>query len=356
MKVASLKVHAVNVPMPQPHRTASGTVAVSPLVLIELGTSEGITGQSMLFSYSPGAHKPLATLVENLAPLLQDQVVAPAALSDALHARFRLLGTQGLVGMALAGVDMALWDAHARALGRPLHEVLGGQARELPAYAGIGFDGVQGSAQAAQDWARKGFRAMKAKIGYPSLEEDIAVIRAMREAAGPGVTLMVDYNQSLPPAEAARRLRVLDGEGLAWIEEPVLAHDYASLVRLSGQVRTPLQAGENWWGPLDFQHAFDAGVRGIAMPDAMKCGGVTGWQRIAATAAMRGVSLSSHLWPEVSAQLLCATPTAHWLEYTDWWNAVLREPLQVRDGLAQPTSAPGSGIDFDVDAVRRFSA
>ncbi|MEO7392083.1 MAG: enolase C-terminal domain-like protein, partial [Ramlibacter sp.] len=297
MNITSFQVRCVNVPMAEPHRTASGVVAVSPLVLLSVQTDAGVRGHSITFSYSPAALKPLGDLMKNLEPLVAGQALAPAAVSDRLHGRFKLLGTQGLVGMALAGIDMALWDAFARARELPLYAALGGAARPVQAYAGVGYDGVKGSADAAGQWARRGFKAVKAKIGYPTVDEDVAVVRAMRAAIGPGVALMVDYNQSLDPAEATRRLAVLDGEGLDWIEEPVLAHDYAALVRLAQATRTPLQAGENWWGPLDFRHAFDAGVRDLAMPDAMKCGGVTGWQRVAALGQLYGVPLSSHLWP-----------------------------------------------------------
>jgi mandelate racemase len=356
MNITSLQVRCVKVTMPEPHRTASGVVEVSPLVLLSVHTDGGVQGHSITFSYSPAALKPLGELMKNLEPLVCGRSLAPAAITSDLHGRFKLLGTQGLVGMVLAGIDMALWDAFARAQGQPLYAALGATARAIQAYGGVGYDGVDGSAKAAEGWARQGFKAVKAKIGYPTVEEDVAVIRAMRSAVGPDVSLMVDYNQSLDPAEAAARLRVLDDEGLAWIEEPVIAHDYPALVRLAETTRTPLQAGENWWGPLDFRHAFDAGVRDLAMPDAMKCGGVTGWQRIAALAQVYGVPLSSHLWPEVSAQLLCATPSAHWLEQVEWWNPILKEPLHVRDGMAYASDRPGSGIEFNEEAVQRYLA
>lgn len=355
MKIARFDIRPVRVPM-APHRTASGVVEVSPLVLLTVHTDTGIQGHSITFSYTPAALAPLAGLMRNLEALVAGQALAPATLWNQLHARFRLLGTQGLVGMALAGIDMALWDALARAQGLPLHALLGAAARPVRAYGGVGFDGVAGSAQAAEAWARQGMRGVKAKIGYPTLEEDVAVVRAMREAVGPGIALMVDYNQSLEPTEAERRLRALDAEGLAWIEEPVLAHDYAALVRLAQVAATPLQAGENWWGPLDFRHALDAGVRENVMPDAMKGGGVTGWLKIAAMAQVDGVPLSSHLWPELSAHLLLASPTAAWLEYADWWNPVLRQPARVQDGHVVLSGEPGSGIEFDAAAVDKYAA
>jgi mandelate racemase len=197
---------------------------------------------------------------------------------------------------------------------------------------------------------------IKAKIGYPTVEEDVSVIRAMREAAGDHMAIMVDYNQSLTPVEAVERLRVLDDEGLTWVEEPTLAHDYAGHALVAREARTPIQCGENWWGTLDMQHAIDANAADYVMADVMKIGGVTGWLRAATLTYSKGIPMSSHLWPEISAQLLCCTPTAHWLEYTDWWNPILAEPLHVEKGMAIVGDAIGTGVEWNKDAVRRFTA
>ena len=355
MKIQGFTIRCVSVPM-APHRTASGVIAASPLVLLTIRTDEGVAGHSMTFTYTPAALRATAEFMAQCEALVAGQALAPASLYEQLQARFRLLGTQGLVGMALAGIDMALWDALARSQQLPLHRLLGYEARPVPVYGGIGFDGLDGTPRAGEAWARQGLTGVKAKIGYPTLEEDLAVVRALRAAVGPGVAVMVDYNQSLSPTEAERRLRALDAEGLHWIEEPVLAHDYTALVRLAGIAATPLQAGENWWGPQDFRQAFNAGVREHVMPDVMKGGGVTGWLKIAAMAQVYGTPVSSHLWPEVSAQLLIATPTAAWLEYADWWNPVLRQPLRLREGQADVEGLIGTGIDFDAAKVEQFAA
>jgi mandelate racemase len=348
-------VRAVRVPMAEPHQTASGTVAESPLVLTDVVTDGGVVGHSMTFTYTPAALKPTAELIRNVAALIHNDPLAPAEVAQKLLKRFRLVGTQGLVGMALAGIDMALWDALARVHGLPLARLLGGVNKPIRCYAGIGYDGPDGCAKAAERWAAKGFAGIKAKIGYPTVQEDVAVVRAMKKAAGPSVSVMVDYNQSLSPTEAIERLRVLDNEGLSWVEEPTLAHDYAGHALVAREARTPIQSGENWWGPLDLQHALDAGASDYVMPDVMKIGGITGWMRAAALAHARNVPLSSHLWPELSARLLCCTPTAHWLEYADWWNPVLAQPLRVENGMAVIDDAPGSGVEWNEDAVRRFA-
>ncbi len=354
-RIRGLTVRALRVPMAQPHKTAGGTVAESPLVLTDVTTDDGVVGHSMVFTYTPAALKPTADLVRNLESLIAGEPLAPAELEQKLARRFRLLGTQGLVGMALAAVDMALWDALARRHGVSLVRLLGGAPRPVPAYGAVGFEGVTGSAKVAEDWARRGFTGVKAKIGYATVAEDVQAVRAMREAVGPEVAIMVDYNQCLTPAEAVQRLRVLDDEGLTWVEEPTLAHDHAGHAAIAREARTPIQCGENWWGTLDMQHAIDAGASDFMMPDVMKIGGVTGWMRAAALGHARGIRLSSHLWSELSAQLLCVTPTAHWLEYSDWWNAILREPLVIERGMAQVEHAEATGVAWNDKAVERFS-
>lgn len=354
-KIARFNVRAVRVPMRHPHQTASGTVSESPLVLTDVVLDDGTIGHSVVFTYTPAALNPTAELVRNFEALIKGDVLAPLEIEQKLARRFRLLGPQGLVAIALAAIDMALWDALARLHDVSLVRLLGGVEKSVPAYGAVGYDGETGSAKVAEDWARRGFKGIKAKIGYPTVAEDVAVIRAMRNAAGPGVAIMVDYNQCLTPAEAVQRMRVLDDEGLTWVEEPTLAHDFAGHALVAREAKTPIQCGENWWGALDLQHAVDAHASDFLMPDVMKIGGVTGWMRAAAIASTRGLRVSNHLWPEISAQLLSVTPTAHWLEYADWWNPVIRDPLVIREGMTDLAGATGSGVAWNESAVAALS-
>ena len=354
--IQEFRVRAVRVPMTEAHQTASGVITESPLVLTDVITDTGISGHSMVFTCTPAALKPTAELIQNCEALAKGEALAPAEIEQKLANRFRLLGTQGLVGMALAAIDMALWDALARVQSLPLVRLLGGVEKPVRPYGAVGYDGVAACAKAAEHWATQGFTGIKAKIGYPTVHEDVAVVRAMRKAAGADMIIMVDYNQCLTPTEAVQRLRVLDDEDLAWVEEPTLAHDYAGHALVAREARTPIQCGENWWGTLDMQHAIEARASDFVMPDVMKIGGVTGWLRAATLAHAQGLRVSNHLWPEISARLLCCTPTAHWLEYADWWNPILAEPLRVEKGMAIVDDAIGTGVEWNEKAVRRFAA
>ncbi len=355
-RIGSVRVRAVRVPMAHAHQTAGGTVSESPLVLTDITSEDGVVGHSMVFTYTAAALKPTADLIRNLEPLIKGEPFAPADIEQTLSRRFRLLGTQGLVGIALAAIDMALWDGQARRHGVSLVHLLGGVEKPIAVYGAVGYDGAAGSARVAEAWAKLGFAGVKAKIGYATVQEDVATIRAMRQAVGPDVAIMVDYNQCLSPVEAVQRLRVLDEEGLTWVEEPTLAHDYAGHARIAREARTPIQCGENWWGALDMQHAIDAVASDFMMPDVMKIGGVTGWMRASSMAQAHGIRLSNHLWPEISAQLLCLTPTAHWLEYADWWNPILREPLAIEKGMASVSGTIGTGVAWNEEAVNRWTA
>jgi mandelate racemase len=167
---------------------------------------------------------------------------------------------------------------------------------------------------------------------------------------------MCDFNQRLTVNEALRRARALDGEGLHWIEEPVRHDASEGCAAVAAAVATPIQAGENLVDTHEMARAIALRSLDFVMPDVQRIGGVTGWLRAAALAHAHGIEMSSHLFPEFSVHLLGVTPTCHWLEYMDWANPVLRQPLTVQDGLARIPDRPGAGIEWDEEAVARYSA
>jgi mandelate racemase len=354
-KVRAVRARAVNVPIKRPLATASGTLTHAPLVLIDLETDQGLTGAAYIFTAGGFALKPLALLIESLGALLQDEPVAPVAIEQKLCKRLTLMGTQGLAMLAVSAIDVACWDVAAKAAALPLVRYLGGRPRPLRAYNsnGLGIVGAERAGAEAAELAA-GFSAIKVRLGYATVAEDVAVVRAVRRAVGEGVLVMSDYNQALLPVEATQRVHALDDEGLAWIEEPVRFDDYLGCARVAAIARTPIQVGESCWGIHDMQKALDANACDYFMPDLARIGGVTGWLRAAALAEPRGVPISTHLFPEVSAHLLAVTPTAHWLEYMDWAAPILREPLELRNGEAIVPERPGNGLAWDEEAVARF--
>jgi mandelate racemase len=356
LTIRGVRARALDLALARPVETAAGVMRTAPLVLIDLATEEGVTGRSYVRSYTPLALAPLARLVANLEELVAGVTAEPAAVERRLRRQFRLLGPQGLVGMAIAGIDMAVWDACAQAAGLPLVRLLGGAPAPVPAYASLRTMRPEGAAAEAEELVASGFRAVKVKIGGGDLAADLETIGAVRRAIGDRVDLMVDYNQSLSVTEAVERAVALDREGLYWIEEPTRADDFDGHARIAAAAATPIQLGENWWGPHDMEKSIAAHASDQVTLDVMKLGGVTGWLHGAALAGAAGLPASSHTFPELSVHLLAVTPTCRWLEYLDHAGPILAEPIRIRDGHALPSTRPGSGLEWDHELVERLLA
>jgi mandelate racemase len=358
VRVRGVDARPVLVPMRRPLRTSTGAVDQAPLLLIDLHTDAGVAGRAYLFGIQAFTLAPLRSLVGSLAEAIAGEELAPLDLDARLRTRLTLLGPHNLAGMALSGLDMAAWDALARLREAPLAVLLGGRTGTVPAYNSNGL-GIMPPAEAAAEAVEllaEGFTAVKLRLGRPSAADDLEAARAVRAAIGPDAVLMADFNQYLSVRDALERGAMLDGEGLAWIEEPVRADDLAGCARVAAAIRTPVQIGENFSGPFQMREALALGASDLVMPDLQRIGGVTGWLRAAALAHAAGVEMSSHLFPEFSAHLLRVTPTRHRLEYVDWAAPVLREPLAVAPGgeVVVP-DRPGAGLEWNEEAVARYS-
>jgi mandelate racemase len=359
LRVQSISARAVVVPMRRPLQTSNGTIATAALLLVDLKTGDGIVGRSYLFAIGRQNLKPLAALVEAMGEMVKGDAVAPFEIEKKLRARHALLGVHNIVLFAMSAIDLCAWDALGQALGQPVARLLGGEPRPVPAYNsnGLGIQELKPLAREAEELVAEGFSAVKLRLGRPTAAADMAALRAVKQAIGPKVTLMVDFNQGLTVAEAIRRGRMIDEEGgVHWIEEPIRADDFAGCARVARELATPIQVGENFMGPEQMAQALAAGCCDYVMPDAQRIGGVTGWMRAAALAQGAGLEMSSHLFAEASVQLLAVTPTCHWLEYVDWADPVLEQPVAIRKGCAVGAGGPGLGMKWNEKAVKKYAA
>ncbi|HEY7868136.1 MAG TPA: enolase C-terminal domain-like protein [Methylomirabilota bacterium] len=358
MTITGLRARPVLVPFRRPPVSASGAIPKAALVLFDLHTSEGVTGRSYVFGFAPWTLAAIVGCAQGLFEMIKGQPLAPVDLEARLRRQLTLLDTPGLVGLALAGLDMAAWDALAQARGVPLVTLLGGAPRAIPAYnsTGLWIQPVETLADEAEALLAEGFRAIKLRVGRDDLDQDLAAVRAVKKRIGEQAILMCDFNQRLTLNEGLRRARALDGEGLYWIEEPLRHDDYEGYARIAAEVATPIQTGENLVDTFEMARAIAARSLDFVMPDVQRIGGVTGWMRAAALAHAHGIDMSSHLFPEFSVHLLGVTPTCHWLEYMDWAAPLLQEPLRVKDGVAHIPDRPGAGIAWDETAVDRYAA
>lgn len=351
--IRAVRARAVVAPIARPVRNAFGLIEAAPLVLIDVSTDQGITGRSYIFGYSKITLKPLVNLIEQIGDDLTGKAIAPFDLMAAMDAKFRLLGWQGLVGMAVAGLDMAFWDILGQTAGKPVVELLGGSPRPIRCYDSYGAIEADTDEKALRRSLDQGFKGIKIKGGDGDAANDERRVKGLRKLLGADIALMLDFNQSLDPAEAKRRIERLAPYELTWIEEPVPQENLSghAMVRASSPI--PIQAGENWWFPRGFAEAIAAEASDFIMPDLMKVGGVTGWLQVAGQAEAASIPMSSHLFAEASAHVLAVTPTAHWLEVLDLGSAILANPIKIVDGTLS-ARGPGLGLEWNDAAVAKY--
>ena len=353
-EIRSVKARAIVVPLKRLLKNAFGIFEAAPLVLIDIATDRGVTGRSYIFAYSKVTLRPLVHLIEEIGRDLLGQAIAPFDLMAAMDAKFRLLGWQGLVGMAVSGLDMAFWDALGQATDKPVVELLGGSARPIRAYDSYGVVDPKADERDLRRSLDQGFRGIKIKGGDGDAANDERVVRGVRALLGPDIALMLDFNQSLDPAEAVRRIARLAPYDVTWIEEPVPQENLSGHAKVRENSPIPIQAGENWWFPRGFSEAIAAKASDFIMPDLMKVGGVTGWLNVAAQAEAASIPMSSHLFAEASAHMLAVTPTAHWLEVLDFAGAILNNPIEIVDGTLT-ARGPGLGLSWNEAAVSKYA-
>jgi mandelate racemase len=354
LTVRSITARPVVLKLKRPVVARIATITDWPLVLIDLLTEEGITGRSYLEPYVVKSMRYLVPALDDLGAMLRGRPVAPIELFEAARTSLHFVGYEGLSLIAASGLDMAAWDALAKAAGQPLCVLLGGSVGPVRAYNSNGLWLQQPKAVAEEALALRdegGFTGLKPRLGRARMADDLATLAAVRKAIGDEIHLMVDFNQGLNLAEALQRCHAIDDHGLAWIEEPIVYDNLEGYARLAADLKTPLQIGENFYGPRELYKALQQKACDLVMPDFMRIGGVTGWMRAAAIAGAAGIPVSTHLYPEVAAQVMRVTETAHWLEWQDWADPILQRPYEIEDGLLHIPDVPGVGLEWDEGAI-----
>jgi len=358
LTLKSVRARPVVVPLKRPVVSKVGLFQDWPLILIDLYTNEGVVGHSYLAPYIKQSVRYIVPAIEDLAQAAKGQPVAPFDGYRRGVGSLHLVGREGVSLIAVSGLDMAAWDALAKAADMPLAVFLGGTVGPVPAYNsnGLWLTPVENlAAEAAALVAEGGFTGLKLRLGRERLTDDLAAIAAVREAAGSSVKLMCDFNQGLSLGDALVRCHGLDDQGLYWFEEPTTYDNIPGYAQLARELKTPVQLGENFYGPRMLYQAMLAGAGDYVMPDLMRIGGVTGWLRAAAIASAAGIPMSTHLYPEMAAHLMRVTDTAHWLEWQDWADPILSEPFAIQEGHLMVPDKPGQGIEWDEKAVAKFA-
>ena len=257
----SLRARAVLLKLERPIVARIATISDWPLILIDLYTEEGIVGRSYLEPYTAKTMKYLIPALHDFGEMFKGQPLNPIRLYELARKSLHFVGYQGMSMIAASGLDMAAWDALAKAAGMPLCVLLGGSVGPVRAYNSNGLWLKEPAAVAAEALELRdegGFTGLKLRLGRERPADDLATILAVRKAVGGDMHLMVDFNQGLHLGEALQRCHMIDDLGLAWIEEPIVYENFDGFAQLAAELKTPIQIGENFYGPRDLYRALRA--------------------------------------------------------------------------------------------------
>jgi len=359
MKVTRVTTKPVRIDLPKPLGSAVGEIRSFGCLLIFVETDGGITGENLVFSLND-QHLPLFNeMVRLLAPLAigMDPTFTEEFWSKAWR-KINFIGHKGVPIVGLSAIDGALWDLRGKAAGLPISRLLGACRTEVPAYASGGLwlsDSIDELQRQARGFIDQGFRGVKMRLGSPTMDEDIARVRAVREAIGPQVAFMVDANQGMTVNDAIRFGRRIEEFNLAWFEEPVAAYDLEGSAEVAAALDVPIASGETEYTRYGFRRMIELKSADVLMPDLQRVGGVTEFMKVSHLAEAYNLPISSHLFGEMSLQLLGAIANATYLEHMPWFESLYAEKIEFRNGAAIVPDRPGWGFTFDPDAVARMA-
>ncbi|MGA8756071.1 MAG: mandelate racemase/muconate lactonizing enzyme family protein [Stellaceae bacterium] len=365
MKITKVETGIVALPNDEPLAGFSENPnAKNPIVWLQLGTDAGVEGLGVTY-FGGALTRTLRHAVDELGALaVGEDPMRVEAVAAKLRAAAVSAGPGGVFTMALSAIDVALWDIKGKALGLPLWKLLGGGRDHIATYAsgalrrGLKLDEALTAAQRLRE---KGHRQTKMQLGLPGVTSparEVEQARLIREAVGPDMDLMCDINQRWRPEQAIDiGKRVEDaGVGLFWLEDVTTHDDYAGLARVSAALATPVAGGEYLYGIVPFRHMLEARSVDVVMIDQVRSGGITPWLKIAGMAEAFNLPVVSHGVPEIHVHLVGAAPNGLTVEYMPRLFQLWEEVPVPQSGLLTMPSAPGLGLNFSQDAIRRFAA
>jgi L-alanine-DL-glutamate epimerase-like enolase superfamily enzyme len=356
MTIASVRADHYRIPLPVALSDSThGTMEAFELVTVRLRDADGAEGLGYTYTVGAGGGAIRDLIARDLAPALAAaDETRIEAIWQQLWWRVHYVGRGGLAVHAISAVDTALWDLMARRRDLPLWRLLGGHDPRVPAYAG-GIDlqfTLDQLLRQTEDNLKKGFRAIKMKVGRERLSEDLARVKAMRELLGPDVPLMVDANMRWSADQAIRAARALAEHDVYWLEEPTLPDDVAGHARIVQAGGLPVAAGENLHTLAEFHALIAAGGVTFPEPDLSNCGGVSVWLKVARLAEAANLPVTSHGVHDLHVHLLAAVPNASYLEAHGFGlERFMAEPLRIEDGFALAPERPGHGVELDWAAL-----
>jgi len=358
-QIRSVETCLVRMPLVVPAAFATRAVTARDYVLVRVRSADGIAGIGLTYCGNKAGTVVQEAVTALLGPLLigrsRHQI---EGLWELMYRESLLHGRTGAVMRGLSALDIALWDLCARSAGLPLWQYLGADCDgTVPCYASGGYyrPGKDADELAAEmrSYVERGFRSVKMKVGLLDIAAEERRLQRVREAVGRDINVFLDANNAWQDLLTALPfVRRFEPFAPGWLEEPFSPDDIESHARLALATSIPIATGEIEAGRWRFRSVLDARAAHVLQTDALVCGGITEWRRIAALASAYGVPVCPHAWHDVHAHLVASTHNAPYAEYFIDETIVMMQPIldrrmEMKDGRLVLPLEPGLGFEFD---------
>lgn len=359
MKVSKMSCMVLSIPLERPFQGGrqQPRERINP-VIVKLAVDEGIEAFGFAFAWNDRQVKSLKASIEDLEDMIIGQdVFRWAEVWQRLFNGTRHMGHHGYGIYALAAIDTALWVLRAKALGMPLAHLLGGFRERVPVYASHmlfrnwSIDELQ---RDATFLVEQGFRAMKMNMGDKPFKVELERLKAVREAVGEDIDIMIDVNWAWTVAETIKIGREIERYQAYWIEDPLDSDEPDQLSQVSQALDVPIAAGETYCTKYGFRHLIERRAADVLIIDLQRVGGITEWVKVATMAEAWNLPVASHLFHDFSMHLVAAIPNGLFVEYMPWWDVIYQMPPQVKDGYLEIPKVSGLGLELDPEALEKY--
>jgi L-alanine-DL-glutamate epimerase-like enolase superfamily enzyme len=358
MKITRVRTIPAKIPLAQPIRAGGWDITAIGALAVFVETDAGLVGEGLAFTLNGRRMGMLVDGVESLADLAVGRSpTETAAFVERALADILFFGHKSPLVMSLAAIETAMWDIRAKAAGLPMHRLIGAVRDRVPVYWSGGLwltQSIDELQREAADRIAAGYRAMKIRIARGDDRVTAERVAAVRAAVGPDIKLMVDANQTLDVASALSLARRLAPYDLTWFEEPVPYYDHHAEAAIVAESPIPIASGESEYLSRGLAEMVDLRAAHTLMPDLQRVGGIGEFLATAHIARPRGITISSHLFSEMSLGLLAAIPNATFLEVMPWFEDIYLDRIEISDGTARVSERPGHGFRLDVGRIERL--
>jgi len=358
MKITDVRTMLVNIPFEKPLRTSIHSFESAGCVLVFIDTDEKITGESYVFSLNVARLEVIKAMILSLKPeVVGEDPHYTEKIWQKVWQGINFFGHKGITLFGLSAIDVACWDIKGKAARSPIYKLVGALRDKTPVYASGGLwlsQTIDELVKEAKDFIAQGFRFMKLRIGKPRIEEDVERVRAVRQAIGPDMGLMVDANQAFKVDHAIKLGRKLEEFNLVWYEEPVAAYDLEGSARVAAALDVPIASGETDYTRYGIRRMLETKAADILMPDLARMGGYTDFLKAAHMAEAYEVPVSPHIFSEQSLQIMGMIPNGTFLEHMPWFAPLFREKMEITNGMIEIPNRPGTGFTFDPEKIEKY--